>query len=177
MKVSHTSDETMIIELTRDELSSCFLTYEKINEEFSSVTRVLTRIISEAHRLSGEGMPVDDSSVFDVLPDGDGGCLIVVTSPREQSQIIRIYESRDTDLFMDMSRAIAGCEKTHSSLYRAKDAYRLIIGAPEATHRVCAEFLVHCDEGVTGEQRTKEHFSCLIKEGASEILGGLTAKQ
>lgn len=177
MKVSHTSDETMIIELTRDELKSCFLTYEKLNEDFSAAKSALTRIICETRKLSGEGLAVSDSSLIDVLPDGEGGCLIVVFSPKEQKEKIRIYESRDIDLLMDMSKAISLCEKTQSSLYKSGKSYRLVLEASERAHKICGEFLAPSDEGEKGKIRTEESFCCLIKEGASEILGGFTAKQ
>lgn len=177
MKVSHTSDETMIIELTKDELNSCFLTYEKINEDFSAVRKALTRIICETQRLSGEGIAVSDNSFIDVLPDGEGGCLIVVSSPREQTEKICVYESDDIDLIMDMSKALSLCERTQSSLYKAGGTYRLVLEASEGTHRICHEFLPTADDGETGKIRTRESFSCLIKENASEILGGFAAKQ
>ena len=177
MNVSHTSDETMIIELTRDELKSCFLTYEKINEDFSAARRALTRIICETRKISGEGLAVSDSSRIDVLPDGEGGCLIIVSSPKEHNEKICIYESRDVNLFIDMSKAMSLCEKTQSSFYKAGESYRLVLEACERTHGICREFLLPVDEGKTGKVRTEESFSCLIKERASEILGGFTAKQ
>ena len=177
MKVSHTSDEIMIIELTRDELKSCFLTYEKINEDFFAVRKALARIISETRKITGEGITVSDSSSIDILPDGEGGCLIVVNSPTEEEEKICVYESRDIDMLMDMSKALAVCEKTQSSLFEANGLYRLIIKATDKVHRICSEFMPAADEGLLGSERTKENFICLVKEGASEILGGFAAKK
>lgn len=168
----------MIIEFSKDELEDCHLTYEKLDSESLKSKLAICRIIAETQKLSGESIKISEKTRVDILPDGDGGCLIVLDS-RQKSKAdtnLRIYESESLDPIMDFAKSI-GDKDTRSSLYGKDGRYRLSLHSDAGEHLMCREFLDLWGEGEADLHRTVESFDCLISENALKILGGFGTKK
>lgn len=179
MKVYNTSDDVIIIEFTKDELEACHLTYEKLDSDGLKSKTAICRIITETQKISGESIRISEKTQVDILPDGDGGCLIVLNSRRKTSgfEKLKIYESTSLDGIFDFARSIGKKDKIQSSLFEKDGLYRLVLSAERPVHLLCCEFLSPVGEGETEKNRTEESCICLIPQDALEILGGFGAKK
>ncbi len=179
MKIYSTSEDVIIIEFTKDELEACHLTYEKLDSNELKSKTAICRIISETQKISGESVKISDKTQVDILPDGDGGCLIVLNSCQKLQHFekLKVYESGSLDGVFDFAKSIGEKENIQSSLYEKDGLYRLILFAERPVHLLCGEFLCQVGEGETENERTKESFFCLIPKGALEILGGFGTKK
>ena len=179
MKISCTSAEVMIIEFTKDELSGCHLTYEILKEFSAKSKAAICRIIEETQKISGESIKVSPETRIDILPDGEGGCVIVLNSRQNKSgfQGLKIYESDTIDTLLDFACLAGKEEGVKSSLFEKGGLYRLIIDGEKKIHNFCSEFLCRCDdtEGILKE--TEIYYNCLIPENALKILGGFASEK
>ncbi len=167
----------MIIELTKDELEACCLTYEKLNSQLSQSKKTVCRIISEIQKISGESMSISEKTRVDILPDGEGGCLIILNSRsiKDGEERLQIYESDSIDNLLDFAKQTGKIRDIRSSLFENGHCYRLILEAEREVHLKCREFLQKAGAGEAGREATKEGFDCIIEENALKILGGFTA--
>ena len=92
MKISCTSAEVIIIEFTKDELSGCHLTYEKLRDSQAKSKAAICRIIEETQKISGESILISPETRIDILPDGEGGCIIVLNSRQEKKEFENIID-------------------------------------------------------------------------------------
>ncbi len=179
MKISCTSREVMIIEFTKDELESCHLTYDKLNEDILKSKNIICTIISETQKISGENIPVSESTQVDILPDGEGGCLIIINNKVNGGEYekLRIYESDSLDPVMDFAKHTKNFQSAQSSLFERSGEYRLLISGEKDIHLMCKEFLTLCAQGEKGRKETEENFACLIHTNALKILGGFASEK
>ncbi len=177
MKVSCTCAEVMIIEFTKDELEACRLTYEKLTSSASESKEAICRIITEAQKISGESIKISNKTKVDILPDGEGGCLIILNSKKVASkeEKLQIYESNSLDNILDFAKHTGKMKNIKSSLFKKSDTYRLILEAEKSVHLKCSEFLQRVGSGDADSQMTNKNFDCIIAENALKILGGFTA--
>lgn len=178
MKIFCTSEEVMLIEFTKDELEACHLTYEKLDKSPRESKNAICKIITETQKLSGESIKISEKTKVDILPDGEGGCLIVLNSKNEKEKFekLKIYESSSLDPIFDFAKHI-GKESVKSSLFKKDNIFRLVLSAPKAVHLKCREFLDLAAQGEKDSRKTSESYECLIAENALKILGGFTAKK
>ncbi len=179
MKISCTSAEVMIIEFTKDELSGCHLTYEKLRDCSAKSKAAICRIIEETQKISGESIKVSPETKVDILPDGEGGCIIVLNSRQEKNNFesMKIYESDTIDAILDFA-SLTGNEKgTKSSLFEKDGSYRIIIDGEKRIHNLCTEFLFCCDDTDSTLNETEIFYNCLIPERALKILGGFASEK
>ncbi len=179
MKISCTSAEVMIIEFTKDELYGCHLTYEKLRDSSAKSKAVICRIIEETQKISGESIKVSPETKVDILPDGEGGCIIVLNSRQEKSSFesTRIYESDTIDTILDFASLTGKEEGIKSSLFEKDGTYRLIIDGEKRVHNFCSEFLDCCGNTDSTLKETEIFYNCLIPENALKILGGFVSEK
>lgn len=179
MKISCTSAEVMIIEFTKDELSGCHLTYEKLRDSQAKSKAAICRIIEETQKISGESILISPDTRIDILPDGEGGCIIVLNSRQEKSSFesIRIYESDSLDAMLDLASLTEKQKEVKSSLFEKDGLYRLIIDGENRIHNLCTEFLVYCGNTDSTLKETEIYYNCLIPENALKILGGFASEK
>lgn len=179
MKISCTSAEVMIIEFTKDELDGCNLTYEKLRSSQAKSKAAICRIIEETQKISGNRITVSPETRIDILPDGEGGCIIVLNSRQEKNTLesIRVYESDTLDAMLDFASLTGKEEGVKSSLFEKNGSYRLIIDGEKRLHNFCTEFLDCCDNPHSELRETETFYNCLIPENALKILGGFASEE
>lgn len=179
MKISCTSAEVMIIEFTKDELEGCHLTYEKLRDCSAKSKAAICRIIEETQKISGESIKISQKTGVDILPDGEGGCIIVLNSRQEKSSFenIRVYESDTIDTILDFAALTGKEEGIKSSLFEKNGSYRLILDGEKRVHNFCSEFLDCCGNNCSTTEETEVFYNCLIPEKALKILGGFASEK
>ena len=179
MKIYADGKRKTVIEFSREELEGCLLTYENISRnEIRSKTAIHT-IIAEAAKLSGNGKIIDENTAIDILPDGDGGCVIILNNvPAQRAETgCAVLFSENADCFFDLARATAGNETVFSSLYKTLSGYALYLEGRTAFLQRCNEF---CDVFFCGKiyrERLDEYAEPLIKGNALEILSGTVSEK
>lgn len=179
MKVSTTAEKITIIEFSKDELEACCLTYENITRDVIRSKTAIYRIISEAASISGEEKSITENTDIDILPDGEGGCIIILNNTRVKSCVpeVRIYRSSSPDGILDLAKAVNQKEVHHSSLYKIRDDYYLTVRAEKRVFSLCGEFLELYSESRTDGERLAEYGEILIEGNALEVLCGTASEQ
>ena len=179
MKISCTSAEVIIIEFTKDELSGCHLTYEKLRDSQAKSKAAICRIIEETQKISGESILISPETRIDILPDGEGGCIIVLNSRQEKKEFesVRIYESDSIDALLDFASVTGKEEWVKSSLFEKDGTYRLLIDGEKKIHSLCTEFFDCCGNTDSALKETEVFYSCIIPEKALKILGGFASEK
>ena len=172
MKISADGKETTIIEFSKEELEGCRLTYENISRDTIRSRTVIFTIITEAAKLSGNERVIDENTRIDILPDGTGGCVIVLNNVPHTSERLRcvLLFSENADCFFDLARAVK--KSTFSSLYKTDGGYALYLEGESTQLGRYGEFgdPLFCDE--LYRHHLDEHGKLLIEGNALEILGG-----
>ncbi len=179
MKISCTSAEVMIIEFTKDELSGCHLTYEILREYSAKSKAAICRIIEETQKISGKSIKVSPETRVDILPDGEGGCIIVLNSRQETGSFTStaVYESDTMDAILDFA-SLAGMEEgVKSSLFEKDGTYRLLMDGEKKIQNFCSEFLYRCEDTDRTLTETEIYYNCLIPANALKVLGGFASEE
>ena len=156
MKISATDKDTTIIEFTRSELEGCRLTYENLASDTARSREVLLTIINETARISGHRGIADCNTAMDILPDGEGGCVIILRTLRVRAaETFGIFYSEGIDGIIDLSRALRK-ESGTLTLYRRGDGWYLTARGGESLMRLCGEFLTLLSHSQTDESRLIE---------------------
>lgn len=156
MKISATDKDTTIIEFTRAELEGCRLTYESLASDTARSREVLLTIISETSRLSGDRSFADGNTAMDILPDGEGGCVIVLRAVKgSPDNTFGIFYSETVDGVIDLSRAVT-CDLGSITVYRTDGSYYAAVRGSEALLNICREFLSFISDDVRDEARLDE---------------------
>lgn len=170
MKISTTDKNTTIIEFSKAELEGCRLTYENIARDTKRSREVLLTIISETATLSGHRGFTGGDAVMDILPDGEGGCVIILhISKKGTDNTSAVFYSEGIDGVLDLYLA-AGKEVGEQTLYRVGDIYYVAVRGKEALLKMCREFLNLHSYDETDALRLEEAAERLGK--LKEIFGG-----
>lgn len=179
MKISNTDKEITIIEFSKAELESCRITYENISrDEIRSKSAIFT-IISEAAKISGKGEVISENTRIDILPDGEGGCIIVLNNTAEKTDepSVKLFCSPEFDPIIDYFAAVEKSQIKKSSIYEMGKGYYLLLEGDEKAIRLCGEYLSLYAQGHIALSRIMENGKLLISDNASEILGGAASEK
>ncbi len=177
MKISATGKETTVIEFSKEELEACRLTYENIFRNAIKSKTAIYAIITETAKLSGNEKIIDENTVIDILPDGDGGCIIIlnnVACTREGTERA-VFFSESIDCFLDLASTVKG--KCASSLYETDSGYALHIEGKQDFLRHCGEFADAFSFDEICYRRLCEYGRLLIDGNALEVLGGTASEK
>lgn len=156
MKISTTDKDTTIIEFSKSELEGCRITYESLARDTVRSREVLLTIINETARISGHRTFKEGNTAMDILPDGEGGCVIILHTVKDSTEkSFGIFYCDGIDAVIDLSRAV-GNETDKLTLYRYGDSYYLSVSGREAVINTCSEFLTLISEERTDGLRLEE---------------------
>ncbi len=157
MKISTTDKDTTIIEFSRAELEGCRLTYENLARDTARSRQVLLTIMSETARISGHRTFIDSNTAMDILPDGEGGCVIILRAvKRKEDNTFGIFCCNGIDGVIDLSRALKSESTGRFMLYRRGDTYYVAAKCEEVLLKICGEFLLFLSSEETDEARLDE---------------------
>ncbi len=179
MKISTTGEEVTIIEFSKAELESCRLTYENITRNVVKSKTAIYKIISETAKMSGNDKVISENTLIDILPDGEGGCIIILNNTPIKKPLSRrkIYTAKKLDGFFDLARSVSINGKVKSSLYKRDNEYFLAVEGEQSIFYVCSEFLSLYSDELCDEERLRECGELLIENNALEILCGTASEK
>lgn len=177
MKISVSGKATTVIEFSKEELEGCRITYESISRNAVKSKTAIFTIISEAAKISGNEKIIDENTLIDILPDGEGGCVIILNN----LQVVKdepagaLLFSESVDCFFDLARSVKGFGA--SKFYKTSSGYAMYVEGEREKLRSCGEYaeLFFCDE--LGLSRIDEYSELLIGENALEVLCGTASEK
>ena len=178
MKISTTDKEITIIEFSRDELEACRITYENISRDVRKSKTVIYKIISETAKISEGGKSVDENTLIDILPDGDGGCIIILNNTPKKGERggTAVYTGDDINAFIDFAVAMPDKE-LKSSLYKADNQYYLCVPSEGKLIRLAGEFLLPVTDSPVQVSRLCECAELIIGDNALKVLSGTASEK
>lgn len=179
MKISNTDKEITIIEFSKAELEDCHITYENISRDEIRCKSAIFTIISEAAKISGSGVVISENARIDILPDGEGGCIIVLNNSAEKRSkpFEKIFISDNFDDIIDYFSAVKRTQIIKSSLYEMREEYYLCLEGEEEAMKLCGEYLTFYSESPVALARIIENGKALIPKNVSEILCGTSSEK
>ncbi len=176
MKISCVSEKITVIELSASEVEEYSISFEESDYNSASKRSTLWALISEAEKLLGKHIYIENGIEIDFMPDIKGGCLLIISEneSRELSFSSCVLQSDNIDDILDFAKALPKKEQYVSSLYTQNGNFRILVDqTDDCLLLLSSEFHldIYCDE--TLFESTKEHYSLAIENGALEILGGL----
>ncbi|MBR3816794.1 MAG: adaptor protein MecA [Clostridia bacterium] len=179
MKISATGKETTVIEFSKEELAACRLTYENISRDVIKSRTAIYTIITETAKLSGNEKIIDESTEIDILPDGEGGCVIILSNARKKKaeKSSAVFSAESADVFLDLAKHICREGITLSRFYGTDDGYVLYAEGEEKALERFHEFAdgFFCESNY--RSRLDEYGTLLIEADALEILCGRASEK
>lgn len=189
MNITVQAENTICIELTRNDMTELDITYEELDYSNIETRRVLWTLLDEARHELGRDIRLTAKMLIEAVPDGSGGCSIYFTVNDEKSNapgrkvLVKltgaktVCQSSNIDCIGELSNVLHGIGKiSKSELYTDGEKYRLII-SPKASfvgdvNSVVSEFCDICD-GFSAAF-TEEHWKLLASPDAIGIMSALS---
>jgi len=176
MKIDAIDENSILVELSKEDLLKSEVTYEQLdyaNEE----TRRLVRLVLEKVRLETGRMISDGASLeVDVMPDSFGGCLMIFKEkerPKAEEKSSFAFFTEEINDLIDLARRFKK-ENTvleKSELYRLEKTFVLFAaGLSSAQNVTVSEYLEPLNLTESKTLRIKEMGECLIKSCALKVL-------
>lgn len=189
MNITVQAENTICIELTRNDMTELDITYEELDYSNIETRRVLWTLLDEARHELGHDIRLTSKMLIEAVPDGNGGCRIYFTVNDEnnknqcEKKHVRLTGTKTVCQSSDIDRVgeLAGVlHKTGgisgSELYTDGRNYRLII-SPGASFRgdinsLAGEFCEVCNP--LSASFTREHWKLLASPDAIGIMSALS---
>ncbi|MBQ3602946.1 MAG: adaptor protein MecA [Clostridia bacterium] len=184
MKIEALTDETIIVELSDDDMKNLNITYEEMDYSKVETKRVIWTILSRARRTLGRELDTSGRLFVEAMRCESGGCVLFFSVDREEKSrrknkryLVKkgeyiTCEFENADVMMNCAKHLykSCCE---SRLYSLDNKYRLLVrpltGAA-GVKNCLNEFGKIIGESAMLTEFTDEHWHCLIKEGAVNLL-------
>ena len=184
MKIEALTDETIIVELSDDDMKNLNITYEEMDYSKVETKRVIWTILSRARRTLGRELDTSGRLFVEAMRRESGGCVLFFSVDREEKRQRRAkrylvkkgeyitceFENVSFLLACAQRLSACGCE---SRLYNLDGKYRLLVRTLTGINRVklCLnEFGRVIGESAMLTEFTDEHWHCLAEENAVELL-------
>lgn len=175
MKISCVSEKITVIELSASEVDEYSISFCESDYNSASKRSTLWALISEAERLLGKHIYIENGIEIDFMPDIKGGCLLIISeSEREDISFSKcVIESDNSDNILDFAKALPQKGKYPSSLYTQNNNYRIIAeDIDDCFLALSSEFDLEILYSESAAESTKEHYLLAVENRALEILGG-----
>lgn len=187
MKIEVLNNESIIVELSDDDMKSLNITYEEMDYSKVETKRVIWTILSRAGRTLGRELNPSGKLLVEAMRRESGGCVLFFSVENEDKRTRKSkrYLVKKADYIvcqLDSACALMACAerltftgmKVESCLYENKNKYRLLVRSQTAGAglvRSClAEFGEICGESAVIAAHTAEHWHCITDKNAVELL-------
>ena len=80
MNITVQAENTICIELTRNDMTELDITYESMDYSNIETRRVIWTILDKARKTLGKSVDTDGKLLIEVAPSEDGGCILHFTN-------------------------------------------------------------------------------------------------
>ena len=187
MKFEVLNNDSIIVELSDDDMKSLNITYEEMDYSKVETKRVIWTILSRAGRTLGRELNPTGRLLVEAMRRESGGCVLFFSVENEdrRTRKSRRYLVKKTDYIacqFENVQALLSCAKriaftgikVESSLYENKNKYRLLVCSQTSGTgllRAClTEFGEICGESAVLAAHTAEHWHCITDKNAVEKI-------
>lgn len=187
MKIDKLSDETIIVELSAEDMKNLDITFEEMDYSKVETKRVIWTVLSRARRTLGRELDTSGRLFVEAMRQEAGGCVLFFSlnpDADKEKRRARRYLVKKGDYItcefdsLDALTACAECiRKTgyicESRLYRLDNKYRLLLRPHSGAGRLrlcLPEFCKVIGENFLLTEFTDEHWICLAEKSAVEKL-------
>ncbi len=188
MKFEALTDETIIVELTDDDMKNLNITYEEMDYSKVETKRVIWTILARAGRSLGKELNTHGRLLVEAMRRDCGGCVLFFSVEREQRQKPKKYLVKKREYItcgLKTADALLACAqrlcmagyRPESKLYADNGSYRLLVrpGWRDGGIKACLrEFGEIIGESAVLTELTDEHWHCLADKNAVELLSSET---
>ncbi len=184
MKIEALTDETIIVELSDDDMKNLNITYEEMDYSKVETKRVIWTILSRARRTLGRELDTSGCLFVEAMRRESGGCVLFFSTEQsakkkgkrylvKKSEYITCEFGCASQLLACAQMLAAASLSGESRLYELGGKYRLLIRPESAFSRV--KFVLPEFGSIIGESAvltafTDEHWHCLAENNAIELL-------
>lgn len=184
MKIEALTDETIIVELSDDDMKNLNITYEEMDYSKVETKRVIWTILSRARRTLGRELDTSGRLFVEAMRCESGGCVLFFSVDREEKghrknkrYLVKkgeyiTCEFENVNVLMMCAQYLhrISCE---SRLYSLDRKYRLLVRSATCASKIknlLGEFGSIIGESAMLTEFTDEHWHCLAEKNAVELL-------
>ncbi len=189
MNITVQAENTICIELTRQDMTELDITYEELDYSNIETRRVLWTLLDEAKHTLGRDIRLTQKMLIEAVPDENGGCRIYFSVADEhypksgKKQLVKLSGTKTVcqSVSIDNIGALAQVLQKHnciskSELYTDGEKYRLIVSqkpsfAGDLT-AILREYCEICDN--LSVPFTSEHWKLLASPDAVGLMSALS---
>ncbi len=186
MKIELLTDDSIIVELSADDMKNLNITYEEMDYSKIETKRVIWTILSRAGRTLGREINTSGRLLVEAMRRESGGCVLFFSVEQEKGTAKpKKYLVKKSDYIacdFDNVTALVNCAErikfsgftVESRLYRRDNKYRLLVRSQTLVTgllKPClSEFGFVSGEGALLYAHTSEHWQCITEKNAVEKL-------
>ncbi len=186
MKFEALTDETIIVELSDDDMRNLNITYEEMDYSKVETKRVIWTVLSRARRALGCEIDTTGCLFVEAMRRDSGGCVLFFSAGQDEScrrkpkrylvkksEYITCEFCSAEDLIVCAEGLRSKKIRCESRLYVCGEAYRLLIRAESGLSKLKThlnEFGKIIGESAMLTEVTDEHWHCLAEKNAVERL-------
>lgn len=190
MKFEALTDETIIVELSDDDMKNLNITYEEMDYSKVETKRVIWTILSRARRALGCEIDTTGCLFVEAMRRDSGGCVLFFSAGQEENgrrKPKRYLVKRTEYMTCEIGSAeeLLACAQAlrkvnsryESKLYTLDGVYRLLVRAENGLGKIklyLNEFGKVIGESAMLTEMTDEHWHCLAEKNAVELLSSGT---
>ncbi|MBR3552831.1 MAG: hypothetical protein IKN72_05530 [Clostridia bacterium] len=168
---------SVLVSLTKAELSAQGLTFETLDYENAATRALVARLLHRAAETTGRCFLHREPLSIDVLPDGNGGCLLLLSQPVLPGGGSCAFAGEDIFALIDAARAcrVQHCATGGTLFQKGNTLVLVLLDGTAAQRRILREFLQPLPADALLVARLEESARCLIADDALKVLGGTFA--
>ncbi len=189
MNITVQAENTICIELTRQDMTELDITYEELDYSNIETRRVLWTLLDEAKHTLGRDIRLTQKMLIEAVPDDNGGCRIYFSVADEphgktgKKQLIKLSGTKTVcqSVNIDNIGALAMVLQKNdciskSELYTDGEKYRLVVSQkPSFAGDLTAILREYCDIcDSSSVSYTSEHWKLLASPDAVGLMSALS---
>lgn len=178
MRIDITDKKSIMVELSKDDLSKSEITYEQLDYSNPQTRKLVRRILDKIRSETGLFASECSALEVEVMPDSFGGCLMFFKEAQKANEAqneAALFACENISNLIDCSRAAEKAFKSlpNAALYQNEGGYLLFVAeCSESLSALLCEYLSKCTASQTELAVTLEHSVCLAENDALVLLSG-----
>lgn len=184
MKIEALTDDSIIVELSCDDMKGLNITYEEMDYSNVETKRVIWTVLSRARRALGKELDTSGGRLFvEAMRRESGGCVLFFCVERDsrpkrylvkpQAEYITCEFDSAQSLYACTEQIAARHIRCDSQLYSSGKRFRLLIrphSGLNALKACLAEYAEVVGDNAALTAHTHEHWHCIAQNGAVEKM-------
>lgn len=187
MKIDSPTEDRIIVELSKKEMTELDITYEQMDYSALETRKVIRSVLDAAGKALGRDVDFSRRMLIEAIPEADGGCILSFTLLgrkissfsasvlKKQSGLMLCGFSSAQEL-MDCAKGLPKTDiSVRRSLYELNGSYRLIFQSAEDITDLRRYMKEFCEEISFNKNEccfTEEHWNLIADSTAADYFCG-----